>query len=146
MKLLFYLETRWTVQIGSTGLLLQPIVHHFPIYLLWQPWCITWLLWPVQKTVSPSKLSTDAHYSLRYRHMHAGPSSRPTPKVPALKQFIEASLHGHSLWNSNCYLIWLQVLPPLHLRATLKRPFLHSTCVTQQSRSSLNAIIFTSFA
>lgn len=108
--------------------------HHssFPIYprRFWQPWCITWLLWPVQKTVSPTKLSRDAHYSLRYRHMHAGSSSHPTPKVPALKQFIEASLHGHGFWNSNCYLIWLQVLAPLHLRATLKRPFLRSTCIT----------------
>lgn len=147
MKLLFYLQTHWTAQIGSTGLL---SAHHssFPIYprQFWQPWCITCLLWPVQKTVSPTKLSRKAHYSPRFRHMHASSSSHPTPKVPALKQFIEASLHGHGFWNSNCYLIWLQVLSPLHLRATLKRPFLHCTCVTQQSRSSPNAIIFTSFA
>lgn len=61
------------------------------------------------------------------------------PKVPELKQFIEASLYGHGFWNSNCYLIWQQVLAPLHLRANLEHPNLLSTCITQQS--SLNAII-----
>lgn len=43
----------------------------------------------------------------------------PGAPAPALKQFIEASLHGHSFWNSNCYLIWLQLLSPLRLRLTL---------------------------
>lgn len=32
MKLLFHPQSRWSAQIGLTGLLSQPIVHHFSIY------------------------------------------------------------------------------------------------------------------
>lgn len=63
---------------------------------------------PHKRRVQPKKKSNICSWS----HL--------TPKVPELKQFIEASLHGHGFWNSNCYLSWLQVLAPLHLRATLK--------------------------
>lgn len=60
----------------------------------------------------------------------------PRFPVPALKQFIEASLHGHSFWNSNCYLIWLKVLSPLHLHAT--HIHLLSSCVAQHRHSALH--------
>lgn len=65
--------------------------------------------------------------------MHKTPTH--TPLSPALKQFIEASLQGHRVWNRNCYLIWLQVLSPLYWRATIIH--LLPTCITQHRRTSL---------
>lgn len=44
----------------------------------------------------------------------------------ALEQIIEASLHGHNFWNSNCYLIWLHTLWTLHLRGSSYRCSLHA--------------------
>lgn len=69
-------------------------------------------------------------------HTHAPQAFRQSPRVlvPALKQFIEASLHGHSFWNSNCYLIQLKVVSPLHLRVTLKH--LLSTCNAQHRHTT----------
>lgn len=58
-----------------------------------------------------------------------------TSVLPVLKQFIEASLQGHSVWNRNCYLIWLQVLSPLYWRATIIH--LLPTCITQHRGTSL---------
>lgn len=70
----------------------------------------------------------------------------PRAPAPALKQFIEASLHGHSFWNRNCYLIWLQVLSPLHLRLTLVHLLSTSYHTTQiQCTSLIIAIILTQF-
>ncbi len=75
-----------------------------------------------------------------YTHTHTHtdapqPFLRPLrAPAPALKQFIEASLHGHSFWNSNCYLICLQVLSPLHLHLNLVH--LLSTCIAQHRYSA----------
>lgn len=149
LKLSFFIpfpDTLDCLRLDQPGSSDSPSFIIFNLPSLIQPWCITCLRLPAQKPVLPIKLNRDAHDSLRYGHMHAGSSSRPTPALPAPKQFIEASLHGHSFWNSNCYMIWLQVLSPLHWRANLKRPFLRSTLSTQWRISSLNAIIFTSFA
>lgn len=53
----------------------------------------------VQMTVSPTERRRDALSSLRWRHMRLKPSY--SQGSSALKQFIEASLHGHGFWNSN---------------------------------------------
>lgn len=113
MWLLFYCQTRWTAQAGSRWLLPQPIIFHFQFPLLDVSSALAWTKRSIEKAphkrrVQPKKKSNICSWS----HL--------TPKVPELKQFIEASLHGHGFWNSNCYLIWLNVLAPLHLRATLK--------------------------
>lgn len=138
MKLCLYLQTRWTAQIGSTGRPSFIISNLPPSILTALMYHMSALAWTKDYFTHESQ---QTHIPACGADMHAGSLSHPTPKVPALKQFIEASLHGHGFWNSNCYLIWIQVLAPLHLHATLKRPFLRSTCITQPSRSSVNAII-----
>lgn len=43
-------------------------------------------------------------------HTLLSPSCGLPGLLAPLRQFIEASLHGHSFWNSNCHLISLQAL------------------------------------
>lgn len=112
------------------------LAAHRSSFLLFPGWILTARMYctsatTLRKTASQSseeKSPTELTFTLikhsvwRICHIcrRTDTHTRP-PRVPAaaLKQFIEASLHGHSFWNSNCYLIRLQVLSPLHLRVTL---------------------------
>lgn len=58
--------------------------------------------------------------------------SLPRTPVLALKQFIEASLHGHDFWNSNL----LFDSPPLHLRRPSYWCSLHAARHTETPRST----------
>lgn len=116
----------------SPFLLLTPTLHHARIMYLLLPLqdsATTFCLQTVSFLTRTHK-SCSAYSVTPWRssppHTHAHTHIRDTVLshshclLRLLRlQFIEASLHGHNFWNSNCYLIWLRALSPLRLRWAL---------------------------
>lgn len=84
----------------------------------------------------------DAHRHADKIHTRSPPPFLRPPRAPAAapKQFIDAALHGHGFWNSNCHSIRLRALSPLRLRLTLRH--MHTGAAhTKHSAALINPII-----